>query len=126
MGTYADDATVESTAGTIAVLIATIYHATSSIQTMQQNAATIALKKWASAADAELRLSAETLSSYSSPVGMSAQKRQLEAAQAAVVRYWDELVDACYAGKDSDGDRITLPSLGQPGVTYWDKSRSEA
>ena len=79
--------------------------------------ATYALNKWADAELAIINVNAATASSYSSGVGGSFQKKQLDDLKAASDDALEEFLNLCQLGG------MNIPNLSKS-VSFWDMSRN--
>jgi len=120
MGTYATSADVAASHALYLVLITKMtYDSSASVLAIWKQEATNALNRWADAMLALQNVSASSASSYSSAVGNSyAKKTPDEIRQQAAVD-WDSFVLMCARGG------VTVPTIDESSVSYWDLSGRE-
>lgn len=115
MATYATKADIDTIKALYAALITEMTYASSaSTLAIYQQQATNNLNLWADASLAFQNLNASAASNYSSSVGTSVTKRQLDDAQTALDNAWQAFVDALARGG------VVAPSTGDESTVYWD------
>ena len=118
MGTHATPTDVDDLKALYAALIDDMtYDSSATVLAIYKQQATNSLNLWADAALAVQNLNAAAASSYSSSVGTSVQKRELEDATAAAESNLEDFGDSLLLGG------VVLPTSGIY-VSLWDMSGS--
>lgn len=116
MANFADSTDIATLRTALAGYVTSITHDDSDTQTILRAKAQLALDRYADAEGAVNTLNAAANQSYSNGLGFSVNKKRLDDATAAASAAWDGFVRVCGMGD------VTVPSMGEDAVAYWDLS----
>ena len=115
MGTYATSTDVSAVRDALSGYVSSITHTDANTATLLQTQAQLSLDSWADCQLSAININGSAAKSYSSAVGNSVQKKDLDDVLAMSDRHMSDFVRYCALGG------VTVPTMGGT-VSYWDMS----